>query len=417
MGNKSSGWNLHAMFKETWANRISAFDWTLVQVGSNFAFTLSLQIQQLIRMSLLSLSANENRHQRVTNMSHLLILLLISFILTACSGHGQLVDTGESISFQHSQGTSFSQGLSDDAGDAFFFMDFKTRKTLDEYNSEGKCINTISIDSLSKKYGYFKSFHVSKDRIILLGEYSNQVLVLGREGKLMKHYDYRSLLDSGYELWPPMGERNGVLYVTSQSYNLNTGRDLSDCIMMSCNLNEDNPHPQALIDSFYSRFINHECFTMEFKHFECTDNYIIVTSYYNDSMYLYDYSGRLVKTVHVRSKYYQTKAPTVTEKMLDTNADTINSNLRHNGHIYHVTYDKYRDVYYCIVCGAQDKSGNYPFSIIVYDKDFKQLFEQDFRTSRHSAWGLYYYVSAKGLYLSRSDCGTEQTFSLYQLDI
>lgn len=368
-------------------------------------------------MSLLSLSANENRYQMVANLSRPLILLIISFILTSCRVQGRFVDTGESICFQHSQGTSFSQGLLGDEGDAFFFMDFKTRKILNEYNSEGKCIKTISIDSLTKEYGYFKSCYVTKDEIMLLGEYSNQVIVLNREGKLMKHYDYRSLLDLGYELWPPMMERGGVLYVTSQSYNLNTGRNLSDCIMMSCNLKEDNPYPKALIDSFYSRFLDHECFTVEFKHFECTDNYIMVTSYYSDSIYLYDYSGRLVKAIHVQSKYYQTKAPTVTEKMFDTDADTINSNLRHNGHIYHVTYDRYRDVYYCIVCGAQDKTGNYPFSIIVYDANFKKLLEQNFLTSKHSAWGLQYYVSAKGLYLSRCDCGAEQTFSLYSIDI
>ena len=38
MGNKSSGWNLHAMFKETWGNRMSASDWTVNQDGSDFAF-------------------------------------------------------------------------------------------------------------------------------------------------------------------------------------------------------------------------------------------------------------------------------------------------------------------------------------------------------------------------------------------
>ena len=38
MGNKSSGWNLHAMFKETWGNRMSASDWTVSQDGSDFAF-------------------------------------------------------------------------------------------------------------------------------------------------------------------------------------------------------------------------------------------------------------------------------------------------------------------------------------------------------------------------------------------
>ena len=38
MGNKSSGWNLHAMFKETWGNRMSASDWTVNQDDSNFAF-------------------------------------------------------------------------------------------------------------------------------------------------------------------------------------------------------------------------------------------------------------------------------------------------------------------------------------------------------------------------------------------
>lgn len=38
MGNKSSGWNLQAMFKETWGNRMSASDWTLAQDGINLAF-------------------------------------------------------------------------------------------------------------------------------------------------------------------------------------------------------------------------------------------------------------------------------------------------------------------------------------------------------------------------------------------
>ena len=70
-------------------------------------------------MSLLSLSANENRYQMVANLSRPLILLIISFILTSCRVQGRFVDTGESICFQHSQGTSFSQGLLGDEGEVF----------------------------------------------------------------------------------------------------------------------------------------------------------------------------------------------------------------------------------------------------------------------------------------------------------
>ena len=45
MGNKSSGWNLHAMFKETWGNRMSASDWTLAQDGTGFAFRRGIAAQ------------------------------------------------------------------------------------------------------------------------------------------------------------------------------------------------------------------------------------------------------------------------------------------------------------------------------------------------------------------------------------
>ena len=45
MGNKSSGWNLHAMFKETWGNRMSVSDWTLAQDGTGFAFRRGIAAQ------------------------------------------------------------------------------------------------------------------------------------------------------------------------------------------------------------------------------------------------------------------------------------------------------------------------------------------------------------------------------------
>lgn len=346
----------------------------------------------------------------------LFFVITICFAFVSCRERNCLFENGESITFQNLQGALFVQGFSINGDDYFVFKDFKTKKNISIYDNQGKCCKSISIDSITKTYGYFKRCFVTENDIYLIGEYNNQIVVIDENGKMKRHFDFSDLRKSkGLELWPPINVKDSILYASTMSFNLNTGRNLADCIMVSCDMMSNTPSPRIFIDSFYSRFLNQECFTIEFKNYEVTDSFVIVTSVYSDSIYVFDFNGNIHSAVPVVSKYFQTKAPTVSEKLLEINEDTINGNLRVNSHINYVIYDKYRKVYYCIISGPQNKNGTVPFSIIVYDCGFKIITERLFNDIQYSAYGLCFYVSKKGLYLSKKTNNNEVMFCLYEL--
>lgn len=369
-------------------------------------------------MSALSPSVYNHRNERVKIILYpLFFMFTICFAFVSCRERHCLFENGETITFQNLQGAVFVQGLSVNGDDYFVFKDFKTKKNIYIYDNQGKRIKAISIDSITKTYGYFKRCFVTENDIYLIGEYNNQIAVIDGNGKIKRHFDFSNLRQTkGLELWPPINVKDSILYVSTMSFNLNTGRDLADCVMISCDMKSNTPSPHIFIDSFYSRFLNQECFTIEFKQYEITDSFFMVTSFYSDSIYIYDFKGNMTLTIPVESKYFQTKAPTVSEELLEINEDTINGNLRHNSHIDHVIYDKYRKVYYCFISGPQNEKGFIPFSIIVYDSGFKKITEQLFNDINHSAYGLCFYVSKKGLYLSKNaNNNNELTFCLYKL--
>ncbi|WP_373735437.1 DUF4221 family protein [Bacteroides heparinolyticus] len=93
--------------------------------------------------------------------------------------------------------------------------------------------------------------------------------------------------------------------------------------------------------------------------------------------------------------------------------DIINK-IRGNGHISHVYWDKYRNLYYCLVLGIY-KNEERPFSIIVFDSDFNQLSETKMN---HKEYYGYCFVGREGLYLLRKtpEIFGKDTYSLFKYE-
>ncbi len=150
----------------------------------------------------------------------------------------------------------------------------------------------------------------------------------------------------------------------------------------------------------------------------CRKDDELLVSFNPDSMiYIYDLEGNLKKSVEVSSKYVNEILPPDQEKSRNPNFSMqyqITSPLYHN-----VLYDKYRKVFYRIVTQSNDFYNldgtvtDYfaqPFSIIIFDEEYKILDELYFQNGIYDFTKIF--VTKDGLLVGHKAEGNSLKFNL-----
>ncbi len=311
--------------------------------------------------------------------------------------------------------------------EAFGFAEFTTAKKISVFNESRRLLYTVKVDSAMKTTNskFCTMDFVSMDSILLLSPYRNKVSVINAEGQMVYHKDYSYLFDAGYEIWPTVHiERNQLLasisYLTPphednlDSYTVLKNQKLAKKILIDTSF-FTHAKPVLAVDSFYNRFAKSDEMTMEGDYYEPgKDGAIICYSGYSDTLYIYGRDGVLSRMIPVKSRLKNIKMKPITLEMDEKDGSLLNKNFIQSAFISELLYDKYRDLYYCII--RHKKQGDIlPYNILIFDGDFNPLDEITIDTQKYAN---RYFVTKQGLWLNYSS-GTnmrKQYFSIFRYE-
>ncbi len=305
------------------------------------------------------------------------------------------------------------------------FCEFITFKQIKVFNLKKKLLYATSLKPIMKKekVSLIGFDFIAPDTLGLLSYHKNKVFIINNQSDIIFKKDYTPLFLKNAMLFAPLDFKNnfirtGVLYFNRNkqiSYNEYNVNKLNFSRLMSDTNIYDSIPPSFQIDSIYPRFMSNDELAHEGCNILMTDSLNIFYTAYSDSLYLYNLSGELKKIIAVKSDYVQpacVKAVTY-ERYLD-DSDLPNRNLRTNGFIYDVLWDKYRQLYYCLVSDKMEGKLS-PFSVIIYNKNFKKL--DEFKMNHHQ-YKPTTFVGLKGLYIKHitTDHFRINTFTLFEYE-
>jgi len=293
------------------------------------------------------------------------------------------------------------------------FADFRTTKKIVLFDIQGKLLYAIPVDKLLENgKTILISFDIiSPDSIALLTAYTNNVLLINSMAEMIYKKDYSPLLLEGIELWTPICfdkkflrvcinylDHNLPKYPSKEDFVNSNARGLSFYNLMADTAFYTDAKPILQLDSIYCRFASEKQFTTEGNHILMLDSLNIFYSAYSDTLYVYNLAGQLKKTVVVKSDYTTTRINPITYEQYWQDNELLNRNFLKNGFIDKLLWDKYRNLYYCFVRSKMIEK-KLPFSIIIFDKDFKKLdeIEMDYNKFYPTA-----FVGENGLYVKQA---------------
>jgi len=268
--------------------------------------------------------------------------------------------------------------------------------------------------------------YVNKDTIVLLSKYTNKIFIVNYLGELIFKKDYSKFALKNIELYPPtklLGKKIflGAEYQDIDLANSNVSpiedydrRNQSPQIFIDNNLFSSTYDVSLKLPFFYSRFSKLAgAMNLEGNKFDFSPIQFSIHSIYSDSVYFIDENFNNLKPYCIKSDFFELnlKPISILKEMKESGA--ININTAKSNFVFSFNYDKYREVYYCMVRGA--KEGEiYPFSIITYDHNMKKLDEQYFEPSKYK---LSTFIAKDGLFVeNRIEDFKKRTFTGYRYE-
>lgn len=347
------------------------------------------------------------------------LTLFAVFALFSCKSnkHGELINTHETATYNIGFPVRHYKYFIDKGKEYVAFCDFATYDKISVHSIDGKCLFQVPLKNVEKtEVAHFCDFDVvNNDTFGLLSPYTNKIYLINKTGELIYKKDYSTFLLQGIELHRPLKFSNGVL-MTGIEYRggIDTlNRDLTDAELLQyyhdryhfSNLFIDSSFFRSKytvttqLDSIYSRFVKDDELAFGVNYLNAKNK--IYLSVYSDSIYVFNEKFKLEEIKKIHSEFY--KIDTRPIKMSDSqkNMNLLMENFWNHSSIQELLYDKYRNVFFCIIRGPGDYNTSYmPFSVIVMDENLTPLDEQKFDGNMYNP---SVYIGEKGLYVEQAN--------------
>jgi hypothetical protein len=287
--------------------------------------------------------------------------------------------------------------------DAIAFFNTETYKTIDIFTLDGKAIKTASLKEL---IGLERHIHdisaINCDSFIALGDYHNNIHLFNSDGKVLINIHLNDALPNDTrcrsELWSSIYDgfvqndstlvfrseisdtKDEDTTLTPYQYlrEIDSTRRLRPYFAIVKFPFSAHPFYQYTLPSFYNRILSQDNIGAELPLYTITTKNILLFSWYSDSVFVINNATyEIENAMKVKSAYTKVGEPVSLK-----DDDRLNDFLQTKGSIESAYYDQYRKLYYVSVehsipfnSSQEQRDHNRKWSILVYDKDFKQLDE------------------------------------------
>lgn len=301
------------------------------------------------------------------------------------------------------------------------FTDTHTDKIIKFYDTKGNLLHKTPLDSASIILQNIESLKVvSLDTIILHSHQENKLVFINRFGKIWKRLILSSILKDdkgncfkiGFINIIEKGELSIIASVFWENnekkakpsnhfdylrdYSINANRAPFVCKISK--LFATKPTVDWGMYGFYQNLGNVADWYMELRGISFINNNLFLYSIYTDTLYQVQQNLALERKIKISSTY--TKVGHAKPLKTDDNSlqkiikeKTYNLVGRTAGYVEHLGYDKNKEKYYISVfhqipiTTPEENSGNdnRPFSILVFDKQFKKIKEVFFDNKTYNS--------------------------------
>lgn len=373
------------------------------------------------------------------NFTALLFIGIIAVFLFSCNrDNNTSISLVKEITFKTLVGSGYPEIYFEKElnQEIIYFSDDITEKKIKFFSKAGTLLKNTPLDSALKSIDNIGRITViSFDTIIINSNYTNQILIIDRNGKVWKNYSLEnSLIDSlgnQYEIisstYPVLQNPNSLIYSISWRNNLRlldqessektdveNLEDFFNNVSKSAyfvnlkNFLKDSTQLSFKNYNFYKKISEKNCVFAEPPSYFVFDDNIFVSSLYSSNLFSLNKTNLTYdKSINVNSDYSSigTNPLLINEKVLGKIQDSITYKEKISGRIEKLLYDKTKSEYYLIIrhnSTIKDYDSNHiPFSIIVLNKNLTKKAEYLFNDFKYK----YYYtlVCSEGLLLFKND--------------
>ncbi len=388
---------------------------------------------------LIHLSFNTRKHRYFKSTCVVLLSLIFAIAFIHCQVKEEKVTVIKTINLALKPSYSNQVGLYYDKNkktEALCFFSSKDEKKLKLFNLDGVLIDSIPLEEATKVLDNVGNISIlSLDTIIINSNYTNQLAVINRTGKVWKQLNLEDrLIDTEsncYDFASPFYavEQKANTALFSAYWRENRREKITDTVprdllghsiyfnrhvqnapfFVSINqLFSDSAIVKFHYPGFYKTISQEVCLLAEISNFTIIGNSIYVHSFYSNNLYkLNRLTYQLEKTIPLKSKFttigtHFIKLNTETIPLLQ---DSITYKGKTSGQIEKLIFDKNTNRYYVVVRHSStpeafDKN-RVGFSILVLNEQLEQVNEYAFTDFKYRSYGTI--LCSKGLLLFHND--------------
>lgn len=339
--------------------------------------------------------------------------LILIILITGCKNNGNLIETKEVTTFHVGFPTWNIKYFIEKGKEYVAFADFITKKQISINSIAGIQLFTVSLEELmTKEKNGFNDFDiVSLDTFALLSKHSNKVYLINKKGEIIYKKDYSRYLLQNITLTFPFHLNDSNLLVGIDWAPVDSTLNFSQYYRKkhvyykgaidSAFYNPENDL-YFIFDSIYSRFLNDKQIGIGPIFISKHKKRILLSSIYSDSIYIFDNRIKLDSAFEVSSKFFPIDyiSPTFEDEKKYKNDPSFGTTT--HSKIVGIKFDRYRKQYYVYVAGSKEKDKYFPYSIIIFNKEYKKIDEIKIDSKKFI---IQSFIGRKGLYIR--DLGNE----------
>lgn len=296
-------------------------------------------------------------------------------------------------------GPSSPEVFEDDGKEFIVFSDYVTAQEIQIFNlNDQSLFCSVPLDEIIAS-GQMIAGHtvVNRDSILVLCEYTNQLILINRKGEKIKQVDLNKYLnqDTAYALFSrtPILTKDGTIYSgVMLDYYTNLSRGMFKTPEEKIMLEKHTPYLVAIngffsdsiivqhgLRNFYARFVRPEGTQMERPKIELLNNRMFMYSNFCDTIYeINPQIMEIENSYPIRSEYSVLGYETATYK--ESLSGLHNEHAKIEGRVVKLFYDKVNDLF-IVTCvhersdesleSTAARTGSY----IIYDNKFNKLNE------------------------------------------
>lgn len=298
-----------------------------------------------------------------------------------------------------------------------YFSNFVTSKKMIFYDLDGQFQFSVNLDSLVDSNIRIEDVTVEhRDTIFVIEKNSKNLYELDSTGKvrdfiLMKNFDSNWINEYGSSIYSGFGSNSNCFYFRNELsiknefdlekrierikkyYNVELNSPVIVEVCFDKKRSEQSAKYNPIFENVREEYSNNDDFTFEFTYYYVSKQYVFLASWYSDNVFVYDrINHKRLNNISIQSDHTDIGGSPfkITPENMENSQALLKQRGSFNGQINRIFYDDLRELLYVLVFHEQKNRSSSVYgaarawSLIVYNKDFKKVYEEAFEHDEYS---------------------------------